>query len=140
MADEFRFNAFFRGADRRRYVQLGVTAITVFGLLGLSAALVRPVVVPRHTSTVQGYVSLINQGQLQVCRVTSDGVKCPPLSTSLSKSASLSKSKSASLSKSTSTSTSLAAPSKSLSTSTSLAAPSKSLSTSTSLSASTRTQ
>jgi hypothetical protein len=116
MADEFRSNMYFRGAQRRYLLAVG--ALIVLAVLGLLAARVRP---------AYKYVSLINQGQVQVCRVTPDGPVCPPLSASLSKSSSLSKSKSFS-------------PSKSVSTSTSLVPPSKSSSTSTSLSSSSRTQ
>ncbi len=109
MADEFRSNMHFRGAGGR-YL-LAVAALIVLSVLGLMAARVRP---------GYKYVSLINQGQVQVCRVTPDGPICPPLSSSLSKSASVSKSKSFSPSKSISTSTSLVPPSKSSSTSMSL--------------------
>lgn len=109
MADEFRSNMHFRGAQRRYLV--AVAALIVVAVLGLLAARVRP---------AYKYVSLINQGQVQVCRVTADGPICPPLSASLSRSSSLSKSKSFSPSKSVSTSTSLVPPSKSSSTSTSL--------------------
>jgi len=110
MADEFRSNFYFRGAQRR-YLQLAIIALIVLVILGLLAARLRPALTYK-------YVSLINQGQVQVCRVTPDGVICPPLSGSLSKSESLSKSKSYSPSKSKSYS-----PSKSISTSTSLIPP-----------------
>jgi hypothetical protein len=117
MADEFRFNVLLDGAgDRRRYVRLAVTALIVLGVAALLAALVRPVFAQRTLR----YVSLINQGQVQVCRVTAAGPICPPLSFSLSKSYSPSKSKSDSLSKSKSPSPSLVPASKSVSTSTSL--------------------
>jgi hypothetical protein len=125
MADEFRFGMFLSGAGRRRYVQLAVTALMVLGVVALLAALVRPVFAHRTLR----YVSLINQGQVQVCRVTAGGPICPPLSFSLSKSYSPSKSKSKS-----------ASPSKSVSTGPSLVPPSKSVSTSTSLSSSVRAQ
>jgi hypothetical protein len=127
MADEFRFNAVFGGAWERRYVRLTITGAIVLAVLALLGAFVAPVFAHRPILGAPVYVSRINHGQLQVCRVTSGGVKCPPLSDSLSRSYSPSKSKSYS-------------PSKSLSTSTSVAAPSKSLSTSTSLSSSVRTQ
>jgi hypothetical protein len=116
MADELRSNTYFRGAQRR-YL-LALAALLVLAVLGLLAARIRP---------ADKYVSLINQGQVQICRVTPDGPVCPPLSASFSKSSSLSKSKSFS-------------PSKSVSTSTSIVPPSKSNSTSTSLSSSIRTQ
>ncbi len=116
MADEFRFNLFINGADRRRYVRLAVAALIGLGMVALLGALVRPVFAHRTLR----YVSLINQGQVQVCRVTAAGPICPPLSFSLSKSYSPSKSKSDSLSKSVSTGPSLVPPSKSVSTSTSL--------------------
>jgi hypothetical protein len=117
MADEFRFSALLKGAgDRKRYVELAVMALIVLGVAGLLAALVRPVFAQRTLR----YVSLINQGQVQVCRVTAAGPICPPLSFSLSKSYSLSKSKSYSPSRSKSSSPTLVPPSKSVSTSTSL--------------------
>ena len=130
MADDFRSNLSIRGAQWR-YLRLAVTALIVLAVLGVLAARVRP------TLTFK-YVSVINQGHLQICRVTPDGMKCPPLSVSPSKSFSLSKSKSYSLSKSVSPSTGLKPPSKSISTSTSLLPPSQSVSTSTSLSSSIR--
>jgi hypothetical protein len=118
MADEFRFNLFFNGVGRRRYVRLAVTALVVLGVVALFGSLVHAVFAQRTLR----YVSLINQGQVQVCRVTGAGPVCPPLSFSLSKSysPSKSKSKSSSLSKSVSTGPSLVPPSKSVSTSTSL--------------------
>jgi hypothetical protein len=102
MTDEVGSKAYFRGAGRRRYLQLIVAALSVLAVLGFVAASMRPAITYK-------YVSRINQGQLQVCRVTPVGVICPPLSGSLSKSYSASKSasKSYSPSKSISTSTSL---------------------------------
>jgi hypothetical protein len=131
MTDEVGSNGYFRGAGRRRYLQLGVAAaLTVLAVAGILAVFVRPVLGERH-------VSVINHGHFQICRVTpEDAVICPPLSMSPSKSYSLSNSVSAgtgvkppSLSKSFSAS-------KSVSTSTSLLPPS----TSTSLSPSVRTR
>jgi formate hydrogenlyase subunit 3/multisubunit Na+/H+ antiporter MnhD subunit len=96
MADEVGPNVHFRGAGRQWYLLLIVTALLVLAVLGvLAARALRPVLAYK-------YVSRINQGQVQVCRVTpAGGVICPPLSSSLSKS------KSYSPSKSLSTSTSL---------------------------------
>jgi hypothetical protein len=112
MTDEVGSNALFPGAGRRRYLQIIVTAAVLLTVLGLVAARVRPVITYK-------YVSRINQGQLQVCRVTPVGEICPPLSASLSKSYSPSKSYSESGSASASKSKSYSS-SNSLSTSTSL--------------------
>jgi hypothetical protein len=107
MPNELGSNAFSRGVARRRYLQLAVSAVIALAVLGLLVALVRPVFAGKHAPSVTRYVSLINQGQLQICRVTPQRVICPPLSSSLSKGYSASKSKSFSPSKSVSTSTSL---------------------------------
>ena len=119
MAEEVGSNAHFRSAGRRCYLRLIVTVAIVLAVLALLAARVRPF-------STDKYVSVINQGHVEVCPVTPEGdVACPPLSTSPSKSVSAATSlKPPSLSKSVS-------PSKSISTSTSPLLPP---STSTSLS------
>ncbi len=108
MAKQLGSNSLFRGAGRQRYLLIIVTLLLVFVLLALLAARVHPIL-------GENYVSVINHGHFQICRVTAESVViCPPLSTSPSKSYSPSKSVSAatslkppSLSKSVSTSTSL---------------------------------
>ncbi len=98
MADDVGSNAFLRRAGRHRHLLLIVTALLVLAVLGSLLIHTRPVLANK-------YVSRINQGQVQVCRVTSGGgVACPPPSSSLSKSYSASKSYSPSKSISTSTS------------------------------------
>jgi hypothetical protein len=79
MAEEVGSNAYFRRAGRQRYLLLIITALLVLAVLGSLIAHVRPVLAYK-------YVSRINQGQVQICRVTTAGVDCPPLSSSLSKS------------------------------------------------------
>ena len=61
---------------------MAVTALMVLGGVALLGALLYLVFAHRTPR----YVSLINHGQVQVCRVTGAGPICPPLSFSLSKS------------------------------------------------------
>jgi hypothetical protein len=100
MANEVGSNGYFRGARRHRYLILIATALLVVVVLGALAARVRP-------GLADKYVSRINQGQLQVCRVTPAGVVCPPLTPSLSPSHGAGGSKSTSVSTSTSLSPSV---------------------------------
>ncbi len=122
MAEELGSNAFFRGAGRRRRSRLAVAASIAVAVAAIVVAIVHPLLAGEDLLGRPRYVSLINHGQLQVCRVGPAGVVCPPLSSSLSQSYSESKSYSASASKSKSHSSS------------------RSVSTSTSLSPSVRTQ
>jgi hypothetical protein len=86
MVDEPRSNAFFRGGGWRRYVQLAVLAVITLAVVGLLAAVVHAVFAVMNPPSPARYVSLVNHGQVQVCRVTPGRVICPPLSGSLSKS------------------------------------------------------
>lgn len=122
MAEELGSNAFFRGAGRRRRSRLAVAASIAVAVAAIVVAIAHPLLAGEDPLGRPRYVSLINHGQLQVCRVGPAGVVCPPLSSSLSQSYSESKSYSASASKSKSYSSS------------------RSVSTSTSLSPSARTQ
>jgi hypothetical protein len=87
-------------------LQRAIPALIALAVLGLLAAFVQPVFAGKHVISDPRYVSLINHGQLQVCRVTPRHVICLPLSSSLSKSYSASESYSPSNSVSTSTSVS----------------------------------
>jgi|SRR5580704_1914879 hypothetical protein len=107
MAEELGSSGFFRVGGRPRYLRLLVLAVIAVALAGLLAARVHPVIADKQTPSDPRYVSLINHGQLQICRITPKRVVCPPLSVSVSKSPSASKSKSYSPSKSLSTSMSL---------------------------------
>ena len=133
MAEELGSNVFFRGAGRRRS-RLAVAASIAVAVAAIVVAIVHPLLAGEGLLGRPRYVSLINHGQLQVCRVGPAGVVCPPLSSSLSQSyrASQSYSESESYSESKSYSAS-ASKSKSYSSS-------RSVSTSTSLSPSVRTQ
>jgi hypothetical protein len=88
-------------------LQRAVPPLTALAVLGLLAALVQTVFAGKHVLSDPRYVSLLNHGQLQVCRVTLRKVICPPLSSSLSKSYSASESYSPSNSVSTSVSPSV---------------------------------
>ena len=121
MANELGSNAFFRGRDRRRQLQLAVSALVAVAIVGLLVAVARPVLQGKDLPIVLSprYVSVIKAGKLQVCRVAPRRVICPPVSGSLSESYSASRSYSESASESASKSYS---PSNSVSTSTSLSA------------------
>ena len=126
MAEELGSNAFFRGAGRRRRSRLAVAASIAVAVAAILVAIVHPLLAGEDLLGRPRYVSLINHGQLQVCRVGPAGVVCPPLSTSGSQSYSESESYSESKSYSASASKSYSS--------------SRSVSTSTSLSPSVRTQ
>jgi hypothetical protein len=86
MPNELGSNAFSGGVARRRYLQRAVSALAALAVLGLLAALVHAVFAVANPPRPARYVSLVNQGQLQVCRVTPQRVICPPLSSSRTKS------------------------------------------------------